>query len=214
MGKLVRATKVGILIPSYDKWDVQFALSLIALLDYHRGDESLDIQLFTRISGILPASRQALVELAVEAGCDWILFLDCDQTFPKDTLARLAGHRNALVAANCPRRDGTSLAVRMSPEAIGLVETGTLPFGVVLIKTEVFDHVARPYFDFEWNSLGNGLGYFTGEDVSFSHKCINAGMKLFIDADLSKEIGHIGRKEWKLADLDKKTSEKQDVICT
>lgn len=197
----VKPTKVGICVPSYDKWDVQFALSLIALIDFHRGEEGLEIELFSRISGILPGARQALVEQALDSKCDWILFLDCDQTFPPDTLRRLARHACALVSANCPRRDGSSLAVRMPDEATGLVETGTLPFGVVLIKTEVFDHVTRPYFNFDWNSLGGGLGYFTGEDVSFSHKCIRAGMKCFIDADLSKEIGHLGRKEWKIEDI-------------
>lgn len=170
-------------------------------MDFHRGEENLEIEVFTRISGNLPGARVYLADRAIENGCDWVLFLDCDQTFPRDTLSRLASHKQAIVAGNCPRRDGTMLAARMPPEATGLVESAMLPFGVVLIKTEVFEHVTPPYFNFDWNSLSDRRGYFTGEDASFTRKCIKAGIKCFIDADLSREIGHIGRKEWKMEDL-------------
>jgi len=40
--------------------------------------------------------------------------------------------------------------------------------------------------------------HLAGEDMYFCKKCIEAGIDIFIDADASKHIGHIGTNIYRL----------------
>ena len=127
-------------------------------------------------------------------------------TFPQDMVGRLLAHDKEIVAANCARRrmptgptaqnydeNGKRQAVYTMPESTGLEEVGSIGTGIMLIKREVFEGMSEPWFDMPWQST---RGYM-GEDVFFCKKAQELGYKVYIDHDVSKEIGHIGTFEFR-----------------
>ena len=144
-------------------------------------------------------SRRKLVDVALDWGAHWLLWLDADQIFPRDTLTRLLSRRQAIVGANCRRRDPTAVLptaytnkdgkpAAVFPHGDGIEQVLHLGMAVCLTHAEVFRKIGRPYF-FE-EMLDDGIHAF-GEDVSFCHKARAAGFPVFVDHALSLDVGHI-----------------------
>jgi GT2 family glycosyltransferase len=144
-------------------------------------------------------SRRKLVDIALDWGAHWLLWLDADQIFPPDTLTRLLGRRQAIVGANCRRRDPSAVfptaytnkdgkPAPVFPHGDGIEQVLHLGMAVCLTHAEVFRKIGRPYF-FE-EMLDDGIHAF-GEDVSFCHKAREAGFPVHVDHALSMEVGHI-----------------------
>jgi hypothetical protein len=143
----------------------------------------------------------------MQEGCTHILFIDSDMRFPQDMIGRLIKHDLDIVATNCARRrmptgptaqlykeNGERELVWTMPESTGLQEVGSVGMGVMLIKANVFEALAEPWFETPWRHDKRG---YIGEDVYFCQKAAAAGFKIWIDHDVSKEIGHIGTFEFK-----------------
>jgi hypothetical protein len=62
----------------------------------------------------------------------------------------------------------------------------------MLIKREVFEGMSEPWFDMPWQTTRGSMG----EDVFFCKKARELGHKIYIDHDVSHEIGHIGTFEF------------------
>jgi hypothetical protein len=153
-----------------------------------------EIELFFNASSLLAESRCLLAEKGLRWGADYILWMDADHTFPPDALKRLLAWKTAIVGANYPRRntgEPTALALDGRPlsfDARGPVEVATLGLGLCLIEAQVFRTVPKPYFRIE--HVGDGIPI--SEDYYFFHKARAAGLRVYVDADLSREVGHIG----------------------
>jgi hypothetical protein len=134
-------------------------------------------------------------------------------------ISRLLAHDVDIVATNCARRrmptgptaqvykeNGDRELVWSMPESTGLQEVGSVGMGVMLIKAGVFKALSEPWYETPWRSDKRG---YIGEDVFFCKKAREAGFKIWIDHDVSKEIGHIGTFEfkhdhtWAIKDLEK-----------
>jgi hypothetical protein len=152
------------------------------------------IELFFNASSLLAESRCLLVEKALQWGADYILWMDADHTFPPDALNRLLAADEAIVGANYPRRntgEPTAVALDGAPlsfDAHGQVEVATLGLGLCLIDKQVFRTVPKPYFRIEHVAEGVPIS----EDYYFFRKARASGLHVFVDADLSREVGHIG----------------------
>jgi hypothetical protein len=96
------------------------------------------------------------------------------------------------------------------PDSTGLEEVESIGMGVMLISRKVFEKLSEPWFETPWRTDKRG---YIGEDVFFCRKATAAGFKIYIDHDVSKEIGHIGTFEfkhdhtWVMRDLDKAQKE-------
>jgi GT2 family glycosyltransferase len=84
------------------------------------------------------------------------------------------------------------IPVYTMPESTGLQEVGSIGTGIMLIKRRVFEGMSEPWFDMPWQTT---RGYM-GEDVFFCRKARELGFKVYIDHDVSHEIGHIGTFEF------------------
>jgi hypothetical protein len=62
-------------------------------------------------------------------------------------------------------------------------------FGVVLMRTAIVNGWSQPWFR---HGLNDQFGD-VGEDVMFCRAVRAAGHAIYIDHDLSKEVGHIGQ---------------------
>jgi hypothetical protein len=170
--------------------------------------------------GTLIANQRAELTLdAMREQCSHILFIDSDMRFPQDLISRLLAHDLDIIATNCARRrmptgptaqvykpDGERELVWTMPESKGLQEVHSVGMGVMMIKSSVFKALSEPWYETPWRHDKRG---YIGEDVFFCRKAREAGFKIWIDHDVSKEIGHIGMFEfkhdhtWAIKDLEK-----------
>jgi hypothetical protein len=198
---------IAVCTPARDMVHTMYSYDLVNMVAYHTLNTNDAVSL--KISqGTLIANQRAELSLdAMGEGCTHILFIDSDMRFPQDMIGRLLKHDLDIVATNCARRrmptgptaqlykeNGERELVWTMPESTGLQEVGSVGMGVMLIKANVFASLAEPWFETPWRHDKRG---YIGEDVYFCQKATAAGFKIWIDHDVSKEIGHIGTFEFK-----------------
>lgn len=184
-----------------------FAFSYANMLATHVTSHPEDVLIPLLSQGtLIQSQRMELVRQAQSAEATHLLFLDSDMTFPVDTISRLMAHDIEVVGANCARRrtptgptatdivNGKPVEVYSLPESIGLQQIQSLGAALMLIQMSVFEKIPAPWFATPWIK---DRGHFMGEDAFFCAKLREAGIPLFIDHDLSKQVGHIGTFEYK-----------------
>jgi hypothetical protein len=186
--------RVAIAVPSGDMVHADFALALAGLC--HSSD-ALELVILSNKSSIVAEARNTGVAMAQAAGVEHLLFVDSDMTFPRDALHRLLAHRLEVVGATYAKRVppyqalGTALQPQPADAAPGLIEMARLPTGCLLIRMDVFDRLSTPYFHFGIEGTGR---HIIGEDYVFCDRVRDAGLRIWCDAALSRELGHIGQQ--------------------
>jgi hypothetical protein len=184
-----------------------FTYDLVNMVANHTLNTNDAISLKISQGTLIANQRAELCLDAMREKCTHVLFIDSDMRFPHDMIERLLQHDLDIVATNCARRrmptgptaqiykeNGERELVYTMPESTGLQEVGSVGMGVMLIKANVFAKLAEPWFETPWRHDKRG---YIGEDVFFCKKARDAGFKIWIDHDVSKEIGHIGMFEFK-----------------
>ena len=190
----VSLPKVAICFPSGDMVHADFALALAGLCNT---TPPLETPIVNNKSSIVAAARNDGVRRAREFGCNHILFLDSDMTFPRTTLHRLLLHGEAIVGATYVKRVapfallGAALEAQPTVDGRGLTEMRRIPTGCLLIRMSVFDALAKPYFCYLTDEAG---GEIVGEDYVFCDRARAAGFRIWCDANLSLEIAHLGQQ--------------------
>lgn len=142
--------------------------------------------------------REAVLAGALARQATHLLWLDTDMTCPPETARRLAQHDRPIVAANCVMRDPRLLCtaqrggqrIDTRPDSTGLEPVDSVGLAVLLMRLDVVADLARPWFQV---GIDPQTGAVVGEDVGFCRALRMAGHTIWIDHDLSKEIGHIGQ---------------------
>jgi hypothetical protein len=145
--------------------------------------------------------REAVLLGAIERQATHVLWLDTDMAVPLDTAIRLAKHNQPIVAANCVMKTMRPVFTAMrggqrldtTPQATGLEPCDTVGMAVMLLRTSVVADLPRPWFRHGLNDAGDDVG----EDVRFCRTLRAAGHEIYVDHDLSKEIGHIGQHTYR-----------------
>lgn len=193
---------VAVCTPARDMVHTQYAYCLVNMVAFHvcSTEDRIDLKI---MQGTLIQNQRADLSLdALREGCTHVLFIDSDMTFPQDMVGRLLAHDVDIVATNCARRrmpTGPTAKIKNKlifsmPEDTGLQEVDTIGMGVMLIKADVFKKMSEPWFETPWRTDARG---YIGEDVFFCNKAKSIGYKIYIDHDVSKEIGHIGTFEFR-----------------
>ena len=191
--------RVAIVVPSGDMVHADFAMAYAQLC---MASAALQLRLITVKSSIVAQARNNGVELARNCGADLLFFLDSDMLFPPTALFRLLLHRKDIVGATYTKRVapfgilGTSLAEQPAVLSGDLLEMQRIPTGCLLINMGVFEKLSKPYFRFDVDADGAIIG----EDYVFCDRAREAGFRIWCDAVLSREIGHIGQKIYRLPD--------------
>lgn len=158
--------------------------------------EDLRVNIKTNCSNIATA-RNDLVQEAIDASFTHILFLDDDMTFPFDMLDHLCKYDAPVVAANCcQKRDEIMFtAIGLDRKRVdsrgktGWEQVRRAGTGIMLIDLSIFEKLAKPWFNFEWNADSQKL---IGEDYYFCRSLNRANVPIIIDHDISQHIGHVG----------------------
>jgi len=198
---------IAVATPARDMVHTMFTYDLVNMVANHTLNTNDAISLKISQGTLIANQRAELCLDAMREKCTHVLFIDSDMRFPHDMIERLLQHDLDIVATNCARRrmptgptaqiykeNGERELVYTMPESTGLQEVGSVGMGVMLIKANVFAKLAEPWFETPWRHDKRG---YIGEDVFFCKKAREAGFKIWIDHDVSKEIGHIGMFEFK-----------------
>ena len=192
--------RVAIAVPSGDMVHADFAMAYAQLCMASAG---LQLQLITVKSSIVAQARNTAVEHARDFKADYLFFLDSDMVFPPTALFRLLLHRKDIVGATYTKRVapfdilGTKLAEQPAALSGDLLEMQRIPTGCLLIKMAVFDKLSKPFFRFE----ADANGAIVGEDYVFCDRAREAGFQIWCDAVMSREVGHIGQKVYRLPEM-------------
>lgn len=191
--------KLAVCIPCRDTLHSAHAMSLAELVKFNTMND-IDTHVFMDASTILLTQRERLATMALEVGAEYTLWLDSDMAFPATTAVRLMSHNEDIVAANYVRRQFPCKGVAY--ETIGdwenplsfdvqdeLVSVEGIGMGCVLMKTEIFEKIPKPWFEFGWSPESND---FLGEDMMLWQKVHSLGYEVKVDTALSQEMRHLG----------------------
>jgi cellulose synthase/poly-beta-1,6-N-acetylglucosamine synthase-like glycosyltransferase len=196
--------RVAICIPARGQMEVTTAFDLTMMAAYMAGKKNIDLNVYTSQGTLIFDQRNSLVHTAVKEKCDYILFIDADMRFPKNTLERLLAHKKDIIGVNAttrmmpPKPTARNIQINedgsvdwlevFSNKEKGIGKVDAIGCGVMLIKTSCLKDIPQPYFYFEQLLKGKLLG----EDIYFCIKAKDAGIDTWVDHDLSMEIGHVG----------------------
>jgi len=152
----------------------------------------------TMVGTALAEQRNTVVKGFLERPAyKWLLFIDDDQVFPPDALARLLAHDKPIVAGliaqkyppfaaqffmpTGDREHPLTRATKEQSKGRDLVEIGAVGCGFMLIQRAVLEITPYPWFAARWDSVG--------EDVYFCLKARDHGHTVWIDKSL--RVGHL-----------------------
>lgn len=206
----LKRLKILIAVPSMGSWHEEFGKSLAALVAYahvmkigsYRGQE---IHTMSMRGSILPNLRLTALERAKEIDADYLLWLDSDQSFPKDTLHRLVLRNLDVVGANVATKTMPTLPTARRKPIPGEPPFGALVFtdqgrkgvekvwrlgcGVTLMSRKVIRALPLDCFEMLFRP---DIQRYQGEDWTMMEKIETLGFDIFVDHELSNLVGHHG----------------------
>lgn len=204
--------KIAIGIPSTGMWHADFAMSLLNLvMTFHAearvGNLNDELRVIHNRGSILPKQRREIVRSALDWGADYLLWIDSDHTFPNYLLTRLLRHKKDVVAINCVTKSTpASPTARLKSAEImygeptfsvsgkGLEKVWRVGTGVMLVKADVYRTTGPDIFHMFYRAE---VDNYQGEDWSMCEAMEDKGFEIFVDHDLSLEVGHIGFLNYK-----------------
>lgn len=193
--------KVALCVPSGQTWTAHTAVSLIAL-SVHSAVNDIGTTVVCKQCSQISMSRNMHVReaLAFEPQATHLLWVDSDMKAPRDALVRLLGHDKDIVGAfynkRVPPYETVGHLINASDlSSGGLRKADVMPGGFVLVRREVYETIAPPWYRESYDKhLATDIDPdgTVGEDVNFSKAAIEAGYDIWCDLDLTFEIGHVG----------------------
>jgi hypothetical protein len=195
----IKKSKLAICIPCRDLLHSAHALSLLELVKFNTLN-GIETQVFMNASTVLLTQREHLADQAIDYDAEYVLWLDSDITFPSTTAVKLLAHKKDFVACNYVRRTFPVKSVAYEKMydwnnplnfdiKDDLIKIEGIGMGCVLMKTEIFSKLSKPFFEFRYSEDSND---WLGEDMILCEKIRNLGIELFVDSILSNEIRHLG----------------------
>jgi len=154
---------------------------------------------------LIAGQRTQLAKAALDAGAEWVLFVDDDHLLPAGGLMRLLSWDEPVVGGHYvtrrpPYKSTAHCIIRWEGDrpfyapldmahvaADGLELVDGLGMGFTLIRRAAFDAVAFPWFQ-----LGQQSTQEVGEDTYFCAHVRKAGLPVYVDVGL--QIPHLATK--------------------
>ena len=194
--------------PTRDQVPAAFAVDVAQLYAYtrERGPWGADVTIGFVASTYIHVGREWFLEAALKQGATDLLWLDTDMSFPREAAVLLAMHDLAVVGCNYTVRQPSGLftahkdgaRVVTTAQSTGLEAVDALGLGLVLMRADVVADLPRPWFRHGLNAAGGDIG----EDIVFCRALRQAGHTVYLDHDLSKELGHIGQHTYRTVEVE------------
>lgn len=195
-----KVRKLCVAIPNLGSIKVQTVQCLMGSLFYTAGELGCGLHLFMPYGCLIDENRNHAAKEALETGSSHLMFIDSDMVFPDNGIVTLASMDKQVIGSNYNLRDGTR---RSTVKILGgdgnmcevsgdhipkqLFKAYAVATGFMLIRTEVFTRIPKPWFFNEYNPEKDDI---TGEDVNFCKKLRANGIDVWCDPTI--ELGHIG----------------------
>jgi len=198
---MTKGINLSVCVPARDTVNTGFAYDLARMSArwYANAPEGSAFNLHFLQGTLIADQRCKLVEMALRANADWVLFLDSDMRFPIDLVDRLMAHDRDIVACNYATRrlpvktvafkDWSGLDYVYSLGKTGLEQVAAVGMGAMLIRADVFKKLGYPWFQIHYLPSAK---MWAGEDMFFCELARKAGFDIWIDHDTSQLIGHTG----------------------
>lgn len=192
---------IYVAIPTCRDWKAGFGVSMIGLTNKLTGDcitgKLGGMHFNCKVNSLLPGGRQAMLNDAIEKGFSHILWIDDDTQFPAEALDIFLSRKKPIICANMTRKimGDTGVAHDLNGQKInssgktGIDEVSFIGMGFALMEVETLKKIGAPHFEIMW--IPERQSYL-GEDMYLSEKLRQAGVKLYIDNDVSNMTKHIG----------------------
>jgi len=191
----MKAIRILIGVPSGDSIVVPFWSSFSqAITTSWTDNEVLGVRGMNTVS-----ARNKIVYKAIADGFDYVFFMDSDMEFPAGTLEKLLSHNKDIVGGFYVRKKkgflpnafklGSRIGDKLLTEFVNdFREVEAIGTGCLLIKTEVFSNIKKPWFEYE--PTGSEDGHMMTEDLVFCDRAKQAGHKIYCDGTIA--CGHVG----------------------
>lgn len=202
--------KVAVCTPCTDQVAAMFCHDYARMMGHTiRQRPAIQLASWFLPGSLISKQRENLVLEVLTTDYTHILWLDSDMRFPNDTILRLLDRQKRIVVGNYverrtpyrpvafPNLETSYIRLFTEPDDTGLVSIEAIGAGVMLVETDVYKKLPEPWYAVGWCE---GTKEFVGEDVYFCRKATEAGEKIWLDHDLSKEIKHIGTHEFSMAE--------------
>lgn len=189
-------TSVMIGVPTTGTWKARFGVCL-TMLAANLTKNKIQFAVNSKESSLLPRVRQDLVNDANKMEFDYLLFLDDDMLFPPTLFEDLAKRKKEIVAANCvvrsierPRFTASHKGCFLNSKLMtGVTKCDKVGSAIMLLDMKAFRKDYGGLFEVPWDEEKK---VYHGEDYTFCKKVKDRGLKIWIDHDLSKKVGHMG----------------------
>lgn len=195
-------------IPSHGMWEAGFGVSLMQMGVWTFAS-GVGFALKNKRGSILPNLREELLQEAIEMDATHVLFVDADMFFPAETLIQLLQANKEVIGCACCTKQIPSQITAMldfkkpfplwDPTMTGVQPVWRVGCGILLIKlTKRIKEMSQPRFPMRWKPDAK---CYQGEDWGFCERLAEVGVQMYIDVDLSRQIGHIGNHTYNLQDV-------------
>jgi hypothetical protein len=186
-------------IPSGDTWKADTSVSFGGLCAYSasKGVEACIMNI--RVCSVAHSRNQHVYDLLQfkDPCITHFFWIDSDMAFPPDGLMRLLAHNKQMIGAFYPQKApphevvGRPTNMEDLEKKKGIIQADILGGGFVLVKREIYESsgIECPWYEERYFGPKPGL---VSDDVVFSHKCRCAGIDMWADLDLSRDMGHSG----------------------
>jgi hypothetical protein len=203
-------TKVAIVVPSGATMHAGFVESLVKMM-LLSSSAGIGIGMFNVQCSHIDKARNEGAKLVMNHNLNMgedrkfshICFIDSDQTFPANALLNLLRADKKVIGLSSVTRvepveftardfEGRRIDFRWRK---GIWPVAACGFSFMLIKVSVFELLPFPWFS---------SGYIDNEFVSEDEKFCKAARQLthvYVDADLSNQVGHIGTRHFTVDDI-------------
>lgn len=208
-----KTVKILIGIPSNGYWNADFGRCLCNLITAcytHRIENYKSSEIHTMLvqGSILSKSRYIIVQEAIQKEMDYLLFVDSDQTFPRKALHLLIHRDVDVIGANIATKQIPAqptarswkegdppygMLVYTDTDSTGIQEVWRVGCGLLLLSRKALLALEPDSFDTYWRK---DVESHQGEDWSMCDTLKQKGFRIYVDHDLSKEVGHLGLYEF------------------
>jgi choline kinase len=167
----------------------------------------IDNKLFVSSGTLIVNQRHELIRAAQEWSATHVMFIDSDMEFTPECVLSLLDRNKQVVAAAYSKRAEPFVATAwheignwnsyVTDFSNDIIQCDAIATGFMLIDVSVFDTLPMPWFKLGWYN-----NQYVGEDIEFCRMLLEHKIPLYLDLTVSKKLGHLGTKSYKIEDLD------------
>lgn len=180
---------VAVLIPCGEMIHTRTVMALVEQL--FTAHQTINVPLEMLMGSNISESRNQLVKKALTFNPDYVLFIDSDMYFPRDSLQRLMFWDKDIIGATYCKRappfDVIGKTTTGDMPLSGITEAERLPAGMLLIKASVFKEAPYPWFYESYDEAGE----LHSEDTNFCDDARKRGLQVWLECGLSVDVAHL-----------------------